>query len=198
MQIKVPPGATPIEDISGLIPKHITTKAELDELEFANINQATERYFLGKLSEKKAPFHFSWLLQVHKEMFGKVWKWAGKLRTRELNIGTAPIQIQQQLKQLIDNFWYWEKEASMDTLEKAARLHHGLVKIHPFKNGNGRWARLITNIYLRKKNHSLIQWPENTLQVESPFRKKYIESLQLADNGNYEAFLRLHHEFSEK
>ncbi len=51
----IPPGATPLEDADGLIPQHVLTKSELDELEFANMNQATRKYFLGKLTDKKAP-----------------------------------------------------------------------------------------------------------------------------------------------
>jgi Fic-DOC domain mobile mystery protein B len=192
MFIKVPPGATPIDDISGLIPKHISTKQELDELEFANINQAAQKYFLGQLNDKKAPFEHSWFFKVHKEMYGQVWDWAGKPRTKDLNIGAPPFSIQEQLKQLVDNFSYWENESSMTTLEKAARLHHGLVKIHPFKNGNGRWARFVTNIYLRKKGHALIQWPEETLQVDSPFRKEYIEALKKADRGDFQSVILLH------
>lgn len=194
MLSKTPAGATPLEEISGLIPKHISTKQELDELEFANINKATQKYFLKKLNDKKAPFTLSWLFQVHKEMYGEVWEWAGRPRTTELNIGSSPFQIGEQLKQLTDNFLYWEEESSMGTLEKAARLHHGLVKIHPFKNGNGRWARLIANIYLRKKGSGLIQWPEETLQVDSPFRVNYIAALQAADQGDYQKLITLNQE----
>ena len=131
-------------------------------------------------------------------MYGEVWKWAGKFRTTELNIGVPPHQIHEQVKQLIDNFWYWEKTTKMEILEKTARLHHGLVKIHPFKNGNGRWARLITNIYLRKKSKPLIDWPEATLQANSPFRKKYIQALQKADQGSYNDLIQLHVDLQAK
>ncbi|MBI4208502.1 MAG: Fic family protein [Deltaproteobacteria bacterium] len=40
----------------------------------------------------------------------------------------------------------------MNHEELSARLHHRLVWIHPFENGNGRWARLIMNIHLKKYN----------------------------------------------
>ncbi len=164
----------------------------MDELEFANINKVIQKYFLGKLNDKKTPFNVTWFLKLHREMYEDVWEWAGKPRNTELNIGVSPYQIYSQLKQLEDNFWYWENKTGMNSLEKAVRLHHGLVKIHPFKNGNGRWARLITNIYLRKKDTPLIQWPEATLQVDSPFRKKYIQALQKADQGSYDDLIGLH------
>lgn len=192
MKQKLAPGATPVDDREGLIPKHVTTKADLNELEFANINAVIQKYFLGKLGDKKAPMDVSWFIKVHREMYGKVWKWAGKFRSTELNIGVAPQQIHMQLKQLVDNFWYWERETKMEVLEKAVRLHHGLVKIHPFKNGNGRWARLIANIYLRKSESPLIRWPEKTLQADSPFRKEYILALQKADQGNYGVLIQMH------
>ena len=198
MTDRSPPGAAPLDDTSGLIPRHVTTKAELDELEFANINQAAEKYFLGRLTDKKARFDVGWLLQVHREMYGAVWRWAGKPRTTELNIGAPPHQILEQLKQLTDNFHYWEKETAMEIVEKAARLHHGLVKIHPFRNGNGRWARFLANLYLKKCAGILIQWPEPTLQAESPFRKAYIESLQQADRGDYGPLIGLHHQLATK
>lgn len=190
-------GTTPLEDTTGLIPRHISTKAELDELEFANINLAFRKYFLGKPDFRKISFDVSWLLKLHKEMYGRVWKWAGKPRTTGLNIGVAPEQILEALKQLVDNFRYWENETAMELPEKTARLHHGLVKIHPFRNGNGRWARLVANIYLKQKGAPLIQWPESTLQVDSPFRKEYIQALQKADQGDYDCLITLHQKLAK-
>ncbi len=192
MLVKVPSGATPIEDISGLIPKNITTKKELDEVEFANINKAMPKYFLGKITEKKAPFTLSWLYQVHRGMYGEVWEWAGVRRNTDLNLGTPPHQIDVSLQQLLDNFKYWETSQTMEPVEIAVRLHHGLVKIHPFKNGNGRWARFIANIYLRKTGLPLPHWPEEDLREDSKFRKEYIEALQKADRGDLQNLIELH------
>lgn len=85
----------------------------------------------------------------------------------------------------------------MEVDEIAARIHHRLVQIHPFLNGNGRWARLITNIYLKKQLHRTLQWPEETLQEDSPFRKKYIAALKKADDGNYQALQKIHRDYSK-
>ncbi len=38
------PGATPLDDLSGLIPTHITTRQQLNEWEAANILQAVKKY----------------------------------------------------------------------------------------------------------------------------------------------------------
>ena len=86
MKNKAPLGSTPLseEDRTGLIPKHITTREELNGGEFANINQAYLKYFAGRLTPKKAPFTFNWLKKLHAEMFGEVWELAGKIRTKEI------------------------------------------------------------------------------------------------------------------
>jgi Fic-DOC domain mobile mystery protein B len=196
MKLKYPPGATPIDDISGIIPKHITTKGELDEAEFANINQAYQKYFLRELSDRKAPFSLQWLKEIHREMLGKVWDWAGQFRKTRPNVGIAPAQIQISLHQLLENLKTWE-ESQMDPTETAARLHHELVRIHPFKNGNGRWARLITNIYQKKMKRPLFKWPEKALKEESDFRKYYIDALKKADHGDFEPFIQIHREHQE-
>jgi len=186
-------GATPIDDISGLIPRHIITRDDLYDLEFANINQAIKKYFLDSISDKLAPFTVEWLFQVHKEMLGEVWEWAGKQRTRELNIGSAPHLIVEHLKQFVDDLEYWEEE-KRNFVEISAHIHHRLTKVHPFKDGNGRWSRLVTNIYLHKHKNPLLQWPKETLTEGSPFRKEYIKALKNADNGNYDTLIRLHNE----
>lgn len=191
-----PPGATPIEDISGLLPKHITTRKELNEVEFANVTEAMQKYLLGPLTKKKAPFTLDWLKKVHREMFGKVWSWAGKFRTATYNIGIPPAQIPIQLRQLLDDFAYWESDPDTDLLEVSARLHHRLVQIHPFPNGNGRWARLLTNIYLRREGRSMVRWPEANLSEESTFRKDYIRALQEADRGDIQTLMEIQKEHS--
>ena len=81
--------ATYIDDISGLkLPK---TKAHtMDEIYFyeaKNITKATIKYLSIKPTKKLAPFSFEWLLKLHKDMFGDVWEWAGKIRQVNLSIG---------------------------------------------------------------------------------------------------------------
>lgn len=194
MKLKSPKGATPIGDISYLIPKHLGTQQELDELEFANINEAMRKYFL-KSEEKAFDLSLSWLLDLHQAMFGKVWQWAGKLRQQSLNLGLAPTQIQLALRHLVDNFNFWQQEAKVEVIEISARLHHELVRIHPFINGNGRWARLVTNLYLYSQKLPLLHWPEENLKADSPARKAYIQSLKQADLGDLSELVELHRHY---
>lgn len=191
------PGSTFIADASGLIPT-ILTQQELDEREFANINQAMTKYLLGSITEKKAPFTLTWLHQVHEEMYGQVWSWAGAPRQVETNIGVLPIHIQTSLQQLLGNLQFWRDQKTMDPIEMAARLHHGLVQIHPYPNGNGRWARLIANIFLKKMKQTLVFWPEDDVRGETSFRNDYMDSLKRADAGDFSRLIALHRQYQGK
>ena len=76
----------------------------------------------------------------------------------------------------------------MPVLEIAARLHHRLTKMHPFKDGNGRHARLITDIFLHSRDHPLPKWPQiHRLTQGDVIRKQYIAALKKSDDGDYSA-----------
>lgn len=59
--------------------------------------------------------------------------------------------------------------------------HHRFLWIHPFQDYNGRIGRLLVNIILLN-----LDLPPVEIKVETKDgRKKYIEALQSADNGDY-------------
>jgi Fic-DOC domain mobile mystery protein B len=185
--------ATYIDDISGLkLPK---TKAyTMDEIYFyeaKNITKATIKYLSIKPTKKLAPFSFEWLLKLHKDMFGDVWEWAGKIRQVNLSIGIKPYLISTELKKLIDDIEFWEENKSFEVIEIASRIHHRAVFIHPFLNGNGRWARMLANIYLKQNGLEPTSWNENLLSKTNPTRKEYIKALKLADNGDFSELIKL-------
>jgi len=175
-------GATPIDDISGLIPTHITTKAELDEWEAANILKAVRKYLVPG---KKRGITVEWLKKVHKDMFNDTWKWAGKFRTKSTNVGVEPHRIQEETKKLVDDIKFWEKGNTFDPLETSVRVHHRIVHIHPFENGNGRHARLVADIFLFSQGQKLPAWPGEDLIKKTDVRTRYIRALKEADSGNY-------------
>ncbi|NDG85327.1 MAG: cell filamentation protein Fic [Proteobacteria bacterium] len=73
--------------------------------------------------------------------------------------------------------------------EIAIEFHHKLVQIHVFPNGNGRHARLLTDLILERNGRPPFSWGANTSQeeihVESHIRDTYIHALKLADQKNY-------------
>ena len=186
--------ATPLDDTSGLkLPNDkVYTLREIYEAEANNIALATIKYLSAPPSKKIAPFSYEWLQELHKEMFGNVWDWAGKFRQVELSIGIKAYRVPTALKELADDIEFWDTNKTYDIYEIATRIHHRVVQIHPFKNGNGRWSRMLANIYLRQNGSMPVKWQEDLLSNENPKRDEYIQALKAADNGDYFNLIEMH------
>lgn len=177
-------GETPLDDISGLKIKEITTRAELDVVEADNILDAFLKYTTSSGQIENIKFDTLFLQQLHKDMFAKVWSWAGDFRTTQTSIGIEAINIRQALYQLMDDLAFWE--SSWDYKDTAARLHYSLVKIHPFLNGNGRCGRLFTDLWLLSIGKDMLEWGGDDINNENESRTEYIAALREVDNGDYE------------
>ena len=118
-------------------------------------------------------------------MFCDTWTWAGKFRQRQTNIGVHSVYIPQELRILIDDVIFWQNNSTFLIREIAIRLHHRLVFIHPFPNGNGRFSRLFSDLYLINKGESRFSWGKNNLVKDSALRDQYLEALRSADMGDY-------------
>lgn len=185
VDFEYPHGVTPLDknETEGLIPTHITTRGELDRWEQDNINEALAWVDTHKI---KNVLNESFMRRLHKRMFGNVWKWAGTLRRSDKNIGVSWYMISSDLKNLCDDTRYWIDNKTFPADELATRFHHRLVKIHLFPNGNGRHARLMTDILLERFfDRPPFTWGSANLARTGDDRKQYIESLVAADKGDY-------------
>lgn len=189
------PGETPLDDISGLKVKGVSTRGQLHSLEAENIRKPTVKYLSRKPSRRSAKFDFSWTLKLHKEMFGDVWTWAGALRTCDLNLGIPWQKVETSLFELLKDLSHW-KNTGIDILEQAALLHHRAVFIHPFLNGNGRWARMLANIWLKLHKRQPTSWPEVAVAAISTIRDDYLAAMRKADEGDYEPLNELHKRYT--
>jgi Fic-DOC domain mobile mystery protein B len=122
-------------------------------------------------------------------MFGDVWRWAGKFRTSQRNIGIDYWLIQAELRQLLDDTKAWIEYGTYSADEIAVRLHHRLVHIHPFPNGNGRHARLMADLLVTRLGRERFSWGRESLRDPGAARIRYIESLRAADNRNIASLL---------
>ena len=188
------PGETPI-DVSGLKRKGISTRAELNRAEAENIRKVIVKYLAAKPSRRSAPFTLTWVKRLHKQMFGEVWEWAGDFRQENLNLGCEWHQVQMQVQGLLDDLVFWQERGD-SLLEQAARLHHRAVWIHPFSNGNGRWARMLANIWLKRHAHPIVEWPEETIGSKGLLRDEYLGAIRTADIGDETHLVELHQRFT--
>jgi len=181
-------GETPLDDISGLKIEGITTRSALDEAEAENILEAFLKYTVSPEQLDTVQFDTLFLQQLHKDMFGNVWSWAGEFRTTQTSVGIEAVNIRQALYRLMDDLAFWE--TSWDYKDTATKLHYSLVKIHPFLNGNGRCARLFTDLWLLSIGKDMLEWGDEDINTVNTSRIEYIHALQEADSGNYEYLKR--------
>lgn len=181
-----PPGATPLnpDEINGLMPLHITTQSELNEWEAANILKAEDWAFTSTHKGNFLTIDFIRLL--HKKMFDETWSWAGTFRNSNKNIGNTDYSmITTTLANLLDDVIFQIVNNTYPIDGIAYRFHHRLVSIHPFANGNGRHARLMTDILLAQAGKPRFTWGKGQLESVNPVRKQYIAALKAADKHDY-------------
>ena len=181
-----PDGATPLDpdELEGLKFAHIETRGELDQLEQQNIQEGYN--WLARQRKYKDFISEDFLKVLHEKVFGSVWSWAGSFRHSDKNIGVDHLTISVELRNLLDDARFWIENKIYSREEFAARFHHRLVKIHPFPNGNGRHARIMTDVLLEKVlDVAPINWSATPLEKDGLHRKNYIQALRAADNNDY-------------
>ncbi|MGI0085154.1 MAG: Fic family protein, partial [Nitrososphaerales archaeon] len=106
----------------------------------------------------------------------------GRYRKGEVRIGgskhihSPAYDVPRLMEELIDTLNNNPDEYT--TVELAAIILHRFVHIHPFYDGNGRVARLLTNLVLMRKHYFPIIIPKSD-------RAKYLRYLDRADRGDY-------------
>lgn len=181
--IHEPDDATPLapEEREGLKQSWITHRRDLNEAEQENILKgvawARSRRFRNALDVLDDEFAKA----VHRAMFGDVWKWAGSYRLTERNIGAEAHRIAVEVHEFFDDVRYWVAQATFPADEIAVRLHHRLVAIHPFPNGNGRHTRLMADLLIETIGGANFSWGGGSLTDVGILRANYIAALKAAD-----------------
>lgn len=189
-----PDDATPLDPAlrGDLLQTWITSRADLNEAEEENIVKGAA-WARGRRGKAADILTEDFVRTLHKRMFGEVWKWAGKYRQRELNIGIDPQLIAVQTPAMLDDARYWVEHNTYPPDEIAARLHHRLTQIHGFPNGNGRTARLMADLLIERLGGKAFSWGGGSLADIGTLRNQYVAALKAADDhdiGPLLAFMR--------
>jgi len=167
-----------------LIPS-IVNRGELDEFEQMNIEEAMQ-WLIGRKLKTDIILTEPFVQMVHKKMYGNVWRWAGRYRRTDKNIGIDKWQIPTALRTLNDDAQFWIANATFSPDEIAIRYKHRIVSIHCFPNGNGRHSRLMADIIIEKIFGSpLFTWGSNNLVRDGNPRQEYLKAIRAADAGDY-------------
>ena len=189
MDFRINPGNTPLDptEAEGLIPK-IWTLKELNQTEGQNILLA-RRWAMKDRSIQANLLSSTTLRQLHERMFSLTWKWAGTYRLTQKSIGIEAFRIPTELKILVDDVKAWIEFGTYSPDEIATRFHHRLVQIHAFPNGNGRHARLATDLLCSQLGIEAFSWGAKLSLEPVEIRRRYIAALQMADAHDYSEIL---------
>ncbi len=176
-----------------------------DHLDIKGHNEAIQ--FMLQLIKENRPFSESDIKDLHKIIlvepyFSKTISPAGIEFQKEIKIGqyktspnhvktisgdihyyTNPEDVPYEMNQLLE--WYREAEnENLHPVVLSAIFHHKFTAIHPFDDGNGRLARILSNFILLKHQYPVVV-------IKNIGKTQYYASLNIADNGIYEDLIKL-------
>jgi len=185
-----PDEATPLEpeERLGLKQTWITSRRDLNEAEQENIVKGAT-WGRARRRRNSDLFTDNFAKTLHKRMFGDVWDWAGTYRLTERNIGIEAHRIPNDIIMTFDDARYWVDHNTYPPDELAVRLHHRLVSIHPFPNGNGRHARLMADLLIERLGGQSFTWGGGTLHNVGELRATYVAALRAADEHGIQSLL---------
>jgi Fic-DOC domain mobile mystery protein B len=165
-------GALSDDDLDGLIPTFVATRADIDLAEQANIEAAT-RWAFGRrrVADPEQLLTVEFSDRVHQRMFGDVWKWAGRHCTVRTATGVDPHRIEPRLSMVFDDARFWHTNGLDSPSERAVKLCHGLLKVHAYGCGNARHARFMADLYLHIVGVPRLAW-SNAHEITSTESRK--------------------------
>ncbi|MCC7245186.1 MAG: Fic family protein [Saprospiraceae bacterium] len=174
----------------------MTVKGKSLREHFEAINHQDAILFIEKLAQTNTPLKTTDILDVHALVLQKIEReFAGRFRNAGVRIAGANFTPPNALKidALTDDLLDWLCTAGrmLNPVIQAAVFHPRFVWIHPFFDGNGRTARLLSNLILLKTGYP----PAIILKND---RKKYYDALNRANTGQYDKLLLLFMQATER
>ena len=179
--------ATPLDEDErrALIPS-ISTRAELNAVERLNINEARVWAMRPSILKRADLLTDGFARELHRRMFNGVWRWAGRYRKTDRNLGWEVHRLTEGVHNAFADARSQLEHATYPLPEVAVRLHHQLVVIHPWPNGNGRHARLLADIMIAARGGEELTWGAGAdLAAMGDVRQRYIDAVRQADEGDY-------------
>ena len=136
----------------------------MDEIELNLLDQLTEAV-LGEV-EADQVISSNDLCEWHRRWLGNVYVWAGQYRS--VNMGKGNFQfaaahlIDELMQKLNKNFFAiytpCHRMSEGELAEALAIIHIETILIHPFRDGNGRLSRLVSNIMALQANYPMLDF----------------------------------------
>jgi Fic-DOC domain mobile mystery protein B len=172
------------EEQSRLLPS-LSTRAQLNEIEGIAINAARVWAMRAPVLRRADLLTESFARELHRRMFGRVWRGAGSYRSEPHIPGWDPGQISEGVRMFLDDTEGWLRFSTYPVHECAVRLHHRLVAVCPWAYGNGRHARLLADIVVASHGEKPLAWGQQSgLVGPGSARSRYLDAVRAADSGN--------------
>lgn len=165
----------------------ITGKRAMDELETREqlraLNSFLESY------EREHRFTASDICDMHQDWLGKIYEWAGKYRQVNISKGNFTFAMARQVPTLMEKFEqgplrdYTPCLATVqeEVVHAVAVVHTELVLIHPFREGNGRLARMLAVLMGLQAGLP----PFDFSIIKGKVRQEYFAAVQAGMDYNY-------------
>lgn len=177
------------EEKLDLIPS-LSTRAELNAAERSNILTARLWAMRSRTLKREDLITDAFSRELHRRMFNGVWKWAGRYRKTERNLGWEVHRLTEGVYNAFADAQVWLDHETYPLHEVAVRLHHQLVVVHPWPNGNGRHARLMADVVVAARGGDELTWSIGADIVKAgTAREGYIAAIHAADAGDFAPLL---------
>ncbi len=176
-------------DDEKLDPKHnifknklgITDQEKLELAEIRALTSAYEKLAIG-YSESHS-FNEDDVCHIHTIFLGDIYDWAGKFRTVDLSSENIRWCHAQHIESEMEKFGKLLSELSpfrpdvsrKEILARLAKIHGELIVIHPFRDGNGRATRILSDLLLMQAERKPLS---NEPFYDKSIQRKYHKAIQ--------------------
>jgi Fic family protein len=184
-----------------LSPQDVTNVVLGDQIPTTKSEKEVKNYFeiitkLPDFARERTPITVEFTEKLHKILMKAIEREGlGEVRNGPVFVGhktkeeivvkhNPPFHTQAEIRKALNDLYTWlRKEKEYPPLLKAAILHHQFAYIHPFFDGNGRLARILTTYFLLTEQYEVSKYfiIDDYYDID---RHLYSDCLHSADKGD--------------
>lgn len=173
---------------------------EMDRVEARALAKATD--ILIRKYNQEHQFTAADTCHFHKTWLGKVYEWAGRYRKINITKDDFTFAMAAQIHKLMEQFEQsqltqytpCEFKNREEVAKALAEVHTELLLIHPFREGNGRVARLLSMLMALQAELPILDFS----LISEHKKKEYITAVHAGMDRNYQPMEALFSEIIEK